>query len=236
MRRMLVTISLTALLAVTGSASAVTVDFSGIDPAYDITLPNTYIFEAVALSYDNFGKGGDSAVVAPNGITGTTGGVLIVDFSAPTTQLNLDFSLLGVSGSVSDGLLAIFKNGGNDVGDAEAAAIYVPLDPGHPEAGGRALGSLAYQGAAFDQVFIYFSTDAPRFSAANLSCSSPAALLRGDITGDGHVNMFDLLVFAQAWDSYVGEGDDTYNPACDLDNDGQIDVIDLLILAENFGK
>ncbi len=55
----------------------------------------------------------------------------------------------------------------------------------------------------------------------------------GDIDGDGHVDIVDLLSLADSWDKAVGQ--EGFNPACDLNNDGSVDVMDLLMLAENWG-
>ena len=55
----------------------------------------------------------------------------------------------------------------------------------------------------------------------------------GDITGDGAVDMLDLLAMAYSWGATCGV-DRAYDPRCDLNNDGIVDVIDLLILADNW--
>lgn len=51
----------------------------------------------------------------------------------------------------------------------------------------------------------------------------------GDIDGDGHVNVVDLLTLAAAW--ATTQGDANFDPQCDLYVDGKVDVMDLLILA-----
>ena len=55
----------------------------------------------------------------------------------------------------------------------------------------------------------------------------------GDINGDGHVDLLDLLVLAATWGKSTGQAG--YDARCDIDNDGSINVVDLLILADNFG-
>jgi alpha-tubulin suppressor-like RCC1 family protein len=55
----------------------------------------------------------------------------------------------------------------------------------------------------------------------------------GDVDGDGHVDMVDLLYFADAFASVWGEAH--YDGRCDLNSDKSIDVIDLLILVDNLG-
>ena len=56
----------------------------------------------------------------------------------------------------------------------------------------------------------------------------------GDVAGDGHVDVNDLLAMAQCWALHLG--DRGYDPKCDFNGDGSIDVIDLLLLADNWGK
>lgn len=89
-----------------------------------------------------------------------TGGSLIIEFATPVTSLTFDFVLPDTVTPVTDGLSVTFKNDGNDVAD-----LLVPANP----AGGHLLGSLAYSGAEFNQVTIFFSLDAPTFNIAELS-------------------------------------------------------------------
>jgi hypothetical protein len=55
----------------------------------------------------------------------------------------------------------------------------------------------------------------------------------GDVTGDGHVDVVDLLYLVDAFGSVVG--DPTYDLNVDFSGDQSIDVIDLLTLVETFG-
>jgi parallel beta-helix repeat protein len=55
----------------------------------------------------------------------------------------------------------------------------------------------------------------------------------GDSSGDGRVDVVDLLNLADGWGSLAGDAD--YNAACDFNHDGSVDVIDLLLLARNWG-
>ncbi len=55
----------------------------------------------------------------------------------------------------------------------------------------------------------------------------------GDINGDGHVDISDLLRLAYSWSP--SEGNPDFNPAADLNDDGPVNVTDLLILAAHFG-
>lgn len=56
--------------------------------------------------------------------------------------------------------------------------------------------------------------------------------LKGDIDRDGTVNVFDIFLLAEAWNT--AEGDEQYDPACDVDHDGAVNVFDIFVLAENW--
>jgi hypothetical protein len=55
---------------------------------------------------------------------------------------------------------------------------------------------------------------------------------KGDINGDGIVNLFDLTIVGTAWDSKPG--DENWNPNADLDNDGWVYLPDLTIIGTNY--
>jgi hypothetical protein len=55
----------------------------------------------------------------------------------------------------------------------------------------------------------------------------------GDVNGDGHVDVVDLLYLVESFGKVLGEAE--FNPACDFNGDGAIDVVDLLDLVFNFG-
>ena len=57
--------------------------------------------------------------------------------------------------------------------------------------------------------------------------------LCGDVNGNSHVDVVDLLYMADAWGSVAG--DTTYNLACDFNGDGGVDIIDLLYMANRWG-
>jgi parallel beta-helix repeat protein len=62
----------------------------------------------------------------------------------------------------------------------------------------------------------------------------PYAALIGDVNGDGKINMRDVMVAAQAFNSFQGQP--RWNPNADLDNNGRVDVRDLVIIILNFNK
>ena len=58
--------------------------------------------------------------------------------------------------------------------------------------------------------------------------------LLGDVNGDMHVDVMDLLRLVDAFGSLTG--DPNYDPHTDFNSDGAVDVVDLLDLVYNFGK
>lgn len=174
MKRLNLLISWLAPIALAASVAAqsVPLDFSTVVTPADITLPNAYAMGNVILSYDNFGSGLGSAQVNQAGISGTTYGSLIFNFSGPMTTLNFDFTLENVAGPIEDAVALTFKLAGNDSADAEVAtANYTPYDPAHPENGGRTTGSVHFTGSAFDQAILFFSPDAGSFTLGTASYS-----------------------------------------------------------------
>ena len=62
---------------------------------------------------------------------------------------------------------------------------------------------------------------------------SPGGWL-GDVDGDGHVDVLDLLYLVDAFGS--SGGDPNYDITCDFNSDGSVDVAHLLVLVDRFGK
>jgi len=56
----------------------------------------------------------------------------------------------------------------------------------------------------------------------------------GDIDKNGQVDLGDLVILANAYDSKPGSPN--WNPAADIDGNGQVDLGDLVILAVNYGE
>jgi hypothetical protein len=59
------------------------------------------------------------------------------------------------------------------------------------------------------------------------------ARVAGDVDGDGHVDVTDLLYVAASWGAR--SGDPGFDPRCDFNDDDAVDVSDLLILARFWG-
>ena len=55
----------------------------------------------------------------------------------------------------------------------------------------------------------------------------------GDVNGDGHCDVVDLLLFANTWG--LSKGNASYDQRCDLNGNNTVNVVDLLILADTFG-
>ena len=62
--------------------------------------------------------------------------------------------------------------------------------------------------------------------------------LTGDLDEDRDVDIFDIVVLADAYGSILGEP--AYRPECDVDpppfGDGDIDIFDIVMIAANYGK
>nr|2Y3N_B Chain B, CELLULOSOMAL FAMILY-48 PROCESSIVE GLYCOSIDE HYDROLASE [Pseudobacteroides cellulosolvens]2Y3N_D Chain D, CELLULOSOMAL FAMILY-48 PROCESSIVE GLYCOSIDE HYDROLASE [Pseudobacteroides cellulosolvens] len=58
--------------------------------------------------------------------------------------------------------------------------------------------------------------------------------LKGDLNGDGVINMADVMILAQSFGKAIGNPG--VNEKADLNNDGVINSDDAIILAQYFGK
>ncbi len=63
---------------------------------------------------------------------------------------------------------------------------------------------------------------------------NPGDQVRGDLSGDGKVNMLDVSIAAIAFGTYTG--DPKWNAYADLNFDGFINILDLAIIALEYGK
>jgi hypothetical protein len=56
----------------------------------------------------------------------------------------------------------------------------------------------------------------------------------GDITGDGKVNILDIVKIAIKFGMIYPNAD--WDPNADINNDGKINILDIVIVAINFGQ
>ncbi len=56
----------------------------------------------------------------------------------------------------------------------------------------------------------------------------------GDVTGDGHVSLSDLVKLAKAWYKNCRDNPSEYNYLCDFDMNGEVKLPDLVFLAKNW--
>ena len=118
----------------------------------------------------------------------------------------------------NDGAGNFTVSGSTTWGNATYSRIWLPGDA-----------KTVYQGAA------YRTTDSYNTSTVRVTSYSGVPMPKtGDITGDGWVDVVDLLTLADSWDKVRGETG--FDPYCDLNKDGSVDLLDLLVLAENWGK
>jgi len=57
--------------------------------------------------------------------------------------------------------------------------------------------------------------------------------MKGDFDGDGDIDIFDFVNFADAYGAT--QGDLNYNPVGDFDNDGDVDIFDFVAFADGYG-
>jgi len=98
-------------------------------------------------------------------------------------------------------------------------------------------GSLAdgnYRLTTFDTITDGFGNqlDGNENGSAGDNATDEFFRLYGDATGDGNVNVVDLLQFRNAFNS--ADGASNYNEALDFSGDGRINVLDLLQFRSRF--
>lgn len=82
----------------------------------------------------------------------------------------------------------------------------------------------------------YVQLPAGETNAANDSSVHSFLILTfpGDINGDFKVNLFDLVILAQAYGSHPGDA--KWNPNADINSDNTVNLADLVILALHYGQ
>jgi len=74
----------------------------------------------------------------------------------------------------------------------------------------------------------------PMLSSAIQDGNTTVLSLKGDLNGDGIVDLYDAMLLAQHLGST--QGDPKWDARADINGDGKVDVFDAIILAQNFGK
>ncbi len=67
----------------------------------------------------------------------------------------------------------------------------------------------------------------------NNRISKGTPLPPGDIDGDGHVDVADLLILVGSWGK--ARGQTAFDARCDFDADGRVGILDLLVVVNNWG-
>lgn len=71
-----------------------------------------------------------------------------------------------------------------------------------------------------------------RFDITIEAQSTGGVVVPGDANGDGHADLIDLIILAQAW--YTQPGDPNWDPRADFNNDNIVNLYDLSALARNW--
>ncbi len=172
-------------------------------------LPVTTAVDTLAVSY-SLVQGGQQGIPAPVGWT--------VQWNSGNLAAGADPGFVSANGP--DGNWSTWQDN-----DYHLAAGSVCVNAGDPA------GNYAGQTDAADQ---------PRVAGGRVdigayeSGQSTSSAVPGDVNGDGHVDVIDLLFLIDAFGT--SRGDTAYNPACDFDASGTVDTTDLLALVGNFGK
>lgn len=162
----------------------------------------------------------------------TASDVLLVAPDYVTFEPPVDVQLVDTNG---DGKIDIRSAGQTLLNDGTASFSISP---------GNASGSTIYAKAFLPgDPYLFLGLSArtagssgsygPNMVAVTYQAPAAPAAVPGDITGDGHVNVVDLLTLAGSWGKGVDQAG--FVPASDLNGDGRVDVTDLLILAANWG-
>jgi hypothetical protein len=164
---------------------------------------------------DNFGN----PWVGP--INGNTGGVSPMGIVA--ADFDLDGHVDAATANADSNDVGLKKNGGFGI---FYAPVVVPVGE-NPEALVMAAGDL--DGNGTDDL-VTFNRDSDDVSVLINQTPAPP-VIPGDVTGDGSVNVDDLLAVINAWGPCGSSG----NCPADLNDDGQVNVDDLLLVINNWG-
>jgi parallel beta-helix repeat protein len=177
----------------------------------------------ITLAVDPFGPTPDTLAISYSLIQGGQEGIAIaspwsVDWGSGNLSASADPGFVAATGP--DGKWATWQDN-----DYRLSSHSICIDAGDPTG---------------DYAGLKDATGQPRLAGSRVDLGAYEAVtytqtaLVGDINGDNHVDMLDLLGLAVSFGKSKGTQD--YNAACDFDGDGTISMADLVLLAGNFGK
>lgn len=220
--------------------------------------PNLFLGERVDLEPDgqpSLRANGDDA----NGPADDEDGVISITQIIPgeAAEVNITASAYGLLDAWMD-----FDIDGDWADPGEQIFTSFPLDPGMNElvfnvpkgatlaetyarfrfssTGGLAPEALAADGEVEDymvlvECYLGDDSDYPAWRAVGRpACWCCEYQSIGDVTGDGAVNIFDLLIFRNAYGRCGGHPD--YDPCADLDHSMCVNIFDLSVFRLNYGS
>jgi hypothetical protein len=99
------------------------------------------------------------------------------------------------------------------------------------------MGNITFMGATItnDGVLVYATENYGNYSYPLLNLSLILLhTIRGDLDGNGKVNIVDIFIVARAFGSRFG--DPNWDQVADLNNDGIVDILDIFAIARDYGK
>ncbi len=179
-------------------------------------------YEAATSSYYDYPTGSNSV---PSNDLLTPDGGNNANFSAGHYTIGSPYYCTPVGAfALSDSPYGTFDQGGN-VWEWNEAGL------GDMFRGQRG-GAYNYDGAGYLHAS-YRTTSSAEGDSGCVGFRVVEVPVPGDVDGNGHVDVVDLLYLVAAFGSMTGDA--RYDTRCDFNQDGAIDVIDLLDMVYNFG-
>ena len=210
----------------------------------NITIANNTFYGAgnTCLQVSN-GDIASNVVIANNAIYQSSGTATAFNAAQGIAGITLANNLYyGAANASSPGLVlgpapaAVFANASATLGQMDlypltagalidaAVNAYAPADDfnalNRPRNGTADIGAYEY----------YYDTN----PGWKLAASFRSVGIPGDVTLDGHVNVFDLQRMAVSWNKQ--QGDSGYDPACDFTGDKKVNIFDLQKMAQNWNR
>jgi len=192
-----------------------------------------------------------ATLVAPEPALNGSGDLISIPFfaSAPGTSALSFESLKMVNSSAevipvdrTDGVVTVSSNQATLAGTvllegrSDHSGTVVALDGG-PTVTTGSDGSYSFDTTAGTHTLTfthtaYLSATTTASGVAGTTVTVPTVtLLGGDVNGDGHIDILDLVAVASQF------GSSSPSPAtADINNDGTVDIVDIVLVAKNFGS